>query len=93
MGVSHLVLICRHFSFVRDTRGVQPMRLSQLSFEEVRDAIAESNRPLLFNCNALCQALNSVPRDQGRERWKPHIDRRFAELLAFKDPSGNSNYL
>ena len=65
---------------------------SYTSLDYALKAHADRDRPLLFAANAQCQALNSIPRAQGRERWKPHIDSRFKELLEFKDPRAQLNF-
>jgi hypothetical protein len=73
------------FRFSRVAFRIQTMHVEMLSLDSELAAVAERYRPLLFAANAQCQALASVPRCQGRERWKPHIDARFAELLVLKD--------
>ena len=85
MGWGELFPCMQAFLFFRVAVRIQTVHLQMLSLDSDRAADAERYRPLLFAANAQCQALNSVPQSQGRARWKPHIDARFAELLKFKD--------
>ena len=60
------------------------MSSPNLSLDSERAAFADSYRPLLYGCNAQCQALSRIPRSQ-RAQWKPCIDAHFQTILKLRD--------